>query len=248
MRMPVIHRYAAVVVWSASILVLATAMARAQPNANNGCNVRQAKAQFELGQAHIKLGNYELAMIDFEAGYDCIPLPLFLYDIAQMARMSGQRSKALEFYKRYLAAEPTARERPYVLRWIAALTPHSKARPPAMEAVPVHDTTAPAATGTTSPMVIAPTMTAQPAAAAAPTPPSSSPAVAELGHPALSTAAAPAPSERPSHRRRWIALGVVGGVLVIGGAVTAGVLLGRGSSGSGVPSGFHDYGPIDSVR
>jgi tetratricopeptide (TPR) repeat protein len=246
-----------VIIWSASVLVLAASIARAQPG-NGGCGgVRQAKAQFELGQAHIKLGEYELAMIDFEAGYACIPLPLFLYDIAQMARMSGQRSKALEYYKRYLQAEPNAREKPYVLRWIAALSPHgkSKAPPPEPAAEPEPParapvaTTAPATGTTTSPMVIAPTMTTPPPSLSTTAPGGAgAPAASTTGAPGLTASAdltrSSTASERPSRRTRWIVLGVVGGALVIGGAITAGVLLSQKSSG--VPSGFHDLGPIDA--
>jgi tetratricopeptide (TPR) repeat protein len=232
------------IVLSASILLLSSTFAHAQPNGNGCTGVRQAKAQFELGQAHIKLGNYELAMMDFEAGYACIPLPLFLYDIAQMARLSGQRAKALEYYKRYLDAEPTARERPYVVKWIAALSQHNHAKDP--KAQPPDPAPAKTSAPTTSPMVIAPTLTAAPATPAATAP---APAPATLTSTDLvrrsSPASAPAP-EHSSHRGAWIALGVVGGALVVAGAVTLGVLLGTRSSSSAVPSGFHDLGGIDS--
>lgn len=212
--------------WLALVIVLLAAMAVKAEAADPGCGGRVAKAQFELGQAHNKLGNYQQAMADFEAGYACVPLPLFLYDIAQMARLSGQRAKALEFYRRYLAAEPNARERVYVQRSIGVL---SKA----------HATDAPPPPSPRAPPLIAPTAP-PPTAVVAPPPavvPPSPPVVAPL---LVVTPPPPAP-EKPSHKGRWIALGVIGGVLVIGGAVTAGVLLGTKSS-SGVPGNFHNLG------
>src|SRR4051794_13236875 len=102
-------------------------VARAEPTECNG--VRGAKAQFELGRAHVKLGAPEQAIQAFEAGYHCVPLPLFLYNIAQVARQSGQRGKALEYYRRYLAAEPAARDRVYVRRQIALLERAHKGEP-----------------------------------------------------------------------------------------------------------------------
>lgn len=206
-----------------TLLLGSTAQAQvADPNCGGP---RVAKAQFELGQAHNKVGNYALAMADFEAGYACVPLPIFLYDIAQMARLSGQRAKALEFYRRYLAEEPNARERVYVQRWIAALS-RAHATPPE----------APPAASTRAPSLIAPTVP-PPAVVTAPPPVV---VVTPAPAPVLVTPPPP-PPERPSHRGRWIALGVIGGVLVVGGAITAGILLGTHSS-SGVPSGFHNLG------
>ena len=127
-----IHRRARLLV-----LVVLLGMAANVAAADPGCGgQRVAKAQFELGQAHHKLGNYLQAMADFEAGYACVPLPLFLYDIAQMARLSGQRAKALDFYRRYLAAEPNARERVYVQRQIAVLSRAHATSPAPNDAAP----------------------------------------------------------------------------------------------------------------
>ncbi len=211
------------------VLVVLLGMAANVEAADPGCGgERVAKAQFELGQAHHKLGNYLQAMADFEAGYACVPLPLFLYDIAQMARLSGQRGKALEFYRRYLAAEPNARERVYVQRWIAVLS-RAHATSPSSDVPPAPGTRAPPLLAPTAPPPVA--VVAPPPPAVAPPPPVVAPVLVVT----------PPPPEKPSHKGRWIALGIIGGVLVVGGAVTAGVLLGTKSS-SGVPSNFHNLG------
>jgi tetratricopeptide (TPR) repeat protein len=216
------------------LVLLAAAPAAGQPEERPPCSVRQARAQFELGQAHLKLEKYEQAMADFEAGYACIPMPVFLYDIAQMARFSGERAKALEFYRRYLAAEPHAREHVAVERWIAALSkPHGQPATPRPSAA--------------APVVIGPT-SAPPPRPPEPTPPLPVPPPAMPAAPpaALTATIVHRPPEKPSHRGRWIALGVIGGVLVVGGAVTAGVLLGRPRD-DGIPNGFHDLGAVDAA-
>src|SRR6185369_10531348 len=46
------------------------------------------------------------ARAEFEAGYDLQPLPLFLFNAAQAARRAGERARALELYKRFVAADP----------------------------------------------------------------------------------------------------------------------------------------------
>jgi tetratricopeptide (TPR) repeat protein len=217
------------------IMVVATGdLFAAETEDHKPCGVRQARAHFELGQAHLKLERYEQAMADFEAGWACIPMPVFLYDIAQMARFSGQRAKALDYYKRYLLAEPHARERVAVERWIAVL---SKGRNQAQTAPP-RPSAAPVVIGPTAVRPAEPPPAPAPAPLPAPAMPSSAPAVDAV-------AATPHVADKPSHRGRWIALGVVGGVLVVGGAVTAGVLLGRPQD-SGIPNGFHDFGPVDA--
>src|SRR4051794_6419891 len=99
------------VVSSMIALVSITGSAAAQPESRPPCGVRRARAQFELGRAPLKLNDCLRALAGFEAGYACLPMPIFLYDIAQMARLSGQRPEALDFYRACLAAEPLARER-----------------------------------------------------------------------------------------------------------------------------------------
>jgi len=222
------------------VLVSMAAAAAAQPAARPPCGVRQARAQFELGQAHLKLNDYLQAMADFEAGYACLPMPIFLYDIAQMARLSGQRAKALDFYRAYLAAEPHARERVAVERWIATLSKSTRSR---SEAASRPTPGAPVVIGPNA-TAAARTEPAPPPAITPPPAPAPAPASIAVSPEALTVDAKPAP-EKPSHRGRWIALGVIGGVLVVGGAVAAGVLLGRPADG--VPHGFHDLGSVDAA-
>src|SRR5262245_30000790 len=100
---------------------LPAAVARADKPSAADERTQRAKAHYELGQAHYKLGEYEQAMRDFEAGYQCRPLPQFLYNIAQVARLSGRPQKALDYFKRYLAVAPSPRERQEAEGWIASI-------------------------------------------------------------------------------------------------------------------------------
>jgi hypothetical protein len=102
-----------------------------------------AKTHYQLGRAHLERGEFADAIREFETGYKLKPLPLFIYNIAQVERVAGQTQKALEDYERYLNAEPRAPDRAEVERWIALLrqrlqeapTPANPA-PPATAAEP----------------------------------------------------------------------------------------------------------------
>jgi tetratricopeptide (TPR) repeat protein len=157
-----------------------------------------AKAHYALGCAHLDRGEYADAAREFEAGYRLKPLPLFLYNIAQVERLGGHAPEALTYYERYLAAEPNAIERPEVEHWITLLrTSLENERVRAARAL---------------------------AQVAAPPP--------------------PAPRPHDAHKRLWIALGVAGGALVVGGVATA-IALSLGSNSTGVPSGFNNWGTAD---
>jgi hypothetical protein len=189
----------------------------------------RSKAHYNLGRAHLDLHEYEQAMTEFERGYEYKPMPLFLYNIGQVARMSGQREKALDYFQRYLEAEPKAPERPAVEKHIAglklALAREKKVEPPKPSEPPPP-----------------PVVPQNNAAVTEPTPP---PEVAPAA--VVVTTSPPPPAEtRRSRKKVWIALGVVGAVLVLGGVTTAIVLNTVGnSSPPPIPNGYSDWGQVD---
>src|SRR5438309_6560286 len=63
---------------------------------------QRSRVHFKLGEGHLQLKEYDEAIREFEIGYRYKPLPLFLYNIAQVAALAGQRDKALDYYERYL--------------------------------------------------------------------------------------------------------------------------------------------------
>jgi tetratricopeptide (TPR) repeat protein len=79
----------------------------------------EAKRYFERAQTAYRLGKYEQAISDYEAAYEAMPSPAFLFNIAQSQRMQygldkkvWRLNKALALYKSYLreADEATNRD------------------------------------------------------------------------------------------------------------------------------------------
>jgi tetratricopeptide (TPR) repeat protein len=217
-----------------------------------------ARLHYQAGRAHLERGEFAEAIREFETGYKIKPLPLFLYNIAQVERVAGQTQRALEDYERYLKAEPSAPDRADVERWIALLRQSLREAPtpapPATAAEPADGGAEPATTNPAGAPLDggAEAATNPPPAGATPTPangdvtPPSARVPLTAPNAAISApeAAAPRhPPEKQSRRKLWIAVGTVGGVLVVGAVVTAiAVTLG---GGNGVPSGYNNWGALD---
>jgi tetratricopeptide (TPR) repeat protein len=121
---------------------------------------RLARAQFDLGRAHFASGEFVRAMEEFEEGYRLLPLPRFLFNVAQAARRNGDWKKALTFYQLYLEKEPDAPERPECEQRIAEMRDaDARHLPP------------PATTATKPPVLLLPMVEATPSP-----PPSATPA------------------------------------------------------------------------
>jgi tetratricopeptide (TPR) repeat protein len=69
----------------------------------------QAREHFERGKAQQREGRYDLAIGSYLASYQLYPLPEMLYNVALAYRLKGDREHALDYYERYLAAEPNGR-------------------------------------------------------------------------------------------------------------------------------------------
>jgi tetratricopeptide (TPR) repeat protein len=63
---------------------------------------QQARAQFELGQRQYDLGRFDRAIAHYARAYELLPLPAFLFNIAQSHRQRGEHRQAAFFYRRYL--------------------------------------------------------------------------------------------------------------------------------------------------
>jgi tetratricopeptide (TPR) repeat protein len=206
-------RLAAVV----TLLLAGTAHAQVSTEGLSAAELEQrSRAHFGLARSHLELKEYAAAIREFEIGYQYKPLPLFLYNIAQVAVLEGKRSMALDYFQRYLQTSPKARERDEVTRKIAELKSSLAADPePPPEA----------------------------AAAASAPPPSVSPR--DAPSPAVGTAAltaeteAPPPPPKKKSNKAWVAVGIVGGVLVIGAAVAIGL-----TQATHNDSGYNDWGTL----
>jgi hypothetical protein len=176
-----------------------------------GSDVERAKAYFALGQADFRDHRYEGAIANFGAGYKLSPQPLFLFNIAQCARLANHAQLAIDSYQRYLAEEKdpnalplaeAARQLNILLRARAQGAAPVTAAPPAIPARP--DGTSPGAT-------------APPTAAPAP-----KAAVALTTAPGAIATAGPARAGDRKRRRRT----VLWSVLSSGAAASLGLGLG----------------------
>jgi tetratricopeptide (TPR) repeat protein len=69
----------------------------------------RAKALFIKAERKYAVGKFEQARRLFTAAYEALPLPGFLFNIAQCLRMLGRCERALFFYRGYLRKRPRAR-------------------------------------------------------------------------------------------------------------------------------------------
>jgi iron complex outermembrane receptor protein len=189
-----------------------------EPNAKT-----QARTHFRAGTVFFEAASYDRAIEEYREAYNLLPLPDFLFNIAQAYRLQGDSKSAVEYYNRYLKLKPTgaiADEARVHLHELAA-APETANPPPAASKVPSAAGNPPPARASESP-------------AAALAPPTHEPAATAPPEPAMAaTADARAHVDRRARPRWLIPVVVVGSVLVVG-AVGLGV--GLGVSGPRYPS------------
>ncbi len=111
------------VVWMA-ICAFAAAPAWAQP----ADALKKAQAAFDQAQADYLGGKYDEAAKGFEEAYNSRQFPQFLYNVGACHHMKGKKSSdiasyelAVDFYKKYLAADPQAGDKAKVEKAIGVL-------------------------------------------------------------------------------------------------------------------------------
>jgi tetratricopeptide (TPR) repeat protein len=72
---------------------------------------RQARHSFERAEAHFKSGLFAEALAEYRAGYEQLPLPGFLINIAQCHRRLGDLVQARTTYQKFIMVAPDS---PYV--------------------------------------------------------------------------------------------------------------------------------------
>jgi len=195
-------------------LLLALLVSNSLAAAAEEPTAKEAAAKYESGMAHYHLGEWDAAVADWEAGFRVKPRPEFLYNIAQAYRAAKRPEKALQFYQSYLRMVPEAQNAESVRHIMDQLRKEVAERPapPADAAKPVES-----AKPTPAVVVSAPAVTTGEAA------PSTTTTVSKR-----------APEKKRS--RAWVWGVVAGGVVVVAGAVTLGVILGTTSNESRVPT------------
>jgi tetratricopeptide (TPR) repeat protein len=104
-----------------SVLLAATAQAAPKRPAPvyDQKQEKEARAHFERAEKAFNLGRFDEALTGYQAAYEVLPLPAFLFNIAQCHRNVGNREQAIFFYQRYLSLAPDAPNRPVVEELIA---------------------------------------------------------------------------------------------------------------------------------
>jgi tetratricopeptide (TPR) repeat protein len=72
---------------------------------------KQARTSFEHAEAHFKAGLFAEALAEYRAGYEQLPLPGFLINIAQCQRRMGDLVQARATYSKFILVAPDS---PYV--------------------------------------------------------------------------------------------------------------------------------------
>ncbi len=94
------------------------AAAKAAPAADPKAE-KTAREHFRNAERAFNLGKFEEALAAYEAAYEALPLPAFLFNVGQCHRNLGQHERAVFFYQRYLSLEPQAGNRGVVESLIA---------------------------------------------------------------------------------------------------------------------------------
>ena len=115
------------------LVAIATATAvQAQESAPE----KEARGYFDRGTRAFDEQHYVEALAAFSAGYELSHKPAFLYNMAECARLLGDRGRAYDLYRRYLEATPDTRRRAEVEKWIGELAPPPAPEQPAPAAPP----------------------------------------------------------------------------------------------------------------
>jgi tetratricopeptide (TPR) repeat protein len=99
-----------------AIMVLA-ATAVAQPSPQE-----QAKARFKQGRAYQDAGAFGKAADEYKAAYELDPRPEMLFNIAQAYRLAKERQLAVDYFKKYLDAQPSGTGADEARTHVATLT------------------------------------------------------------------------------------------------------------------------------
>jgi tetratricopeptide (TPR) repeat protein len=175
---------------------------------------KEAAAKYESGMAHYHLGEWDAAINDWQAGFRARPRPEFLYNIAQAYRAARRPERALQFYQSYLTMQPDAPNADAVRRIMEQLRRDIAQHPSQPKEGEAQSSGAPPS----------PSPSAQ----------SSPPAEASVAPAATGAVVVKTPERHRS--RKWVWGVVVGGVVVVAGAITLGVVLGTASNESTVPT------------
>ena len=94
-----------------SLLISATFASQAHARAKRSADRSSVEEHYKNGMKAYTLGRFPEAIEEFKEAYELRSEPIFLYNIAQSHRQNKQFERAIFFYRRYLEAEPKAKNR-----------------------------------------------------------------------------------------------------------------------------------------
>jgi tetratricopeptide (TPR) repeat protein len=65
----------------------------------------EAKVRYLAGRKHYDLGEFDAAIVEFEAAHALYPDKSFLFNIGQAHRQAGHAPQAIDAYRRFLASD-----------------------------------------------------------------------------------------------------------------------------------------------
>lgn len=101
-----------------------------------------ARGHFDRAEKAFNLRRFDEALAGYQAAYEALPLPAFLFNIAQCHRNVRNHEQAVFFYQRYLSLSPDASNRPVVEELIAEQKKQLAAQQAAAAAAPDEDRSA----------------------------------------------------------------------------------------------------------
>lgn len=111
----------------------------------------RARVAFEAGSDAYAHGRFGEALVQFEQAYAINAHPKLLFNIARAAEFDGQRERAIQAYRQYLAALERADNREFVEARLAKLEAELKAGAPRVEVPSAAETARMSARGEPAP-------------------------------------------------------------------------------------------------
>jgi len=107
----------------------------------------KARAHFRAAQAHFQAGRYDPAIAEYQAAYALVPKPELLFNIgsayrkkAEVTHDAADKHAAIDYYKKYLDSDPSAKAATDATTYIASLSRELEeaeaAKPPPAPVVP----------------------------------------------------------------------------------------------------------------
>ena len=85
-------------------------------------DVKERAKQYVIdGLAAHSAARYDDAILLYNLAYDLIPHPELLFNLGQSHRLKGEKEKALDYYRKYVIAEPAGRAAKEAREWVTQL-------------------------------------------------------------------------------------------------------------------------------